>query len=169
MIRLMNTPDSVDLLRTFWLADPGGQARGPFTLEQIAGMFRSGAIYATAVICEVGTESWRPVTELRREFSALFTGVRAASVASVPVQKSAGYNVGTYRVLALLLGGIGAHNFYASEVGPGILKLVLLAAGGLFSMIGELGLVISWLIAAVVLVIVVIELCEGRSLAHRPQ
>lgn len=165
----MSTPDSVDLLRTFWLADPGGETRGPFTLDQVAGMFRSGAIYATAVVCEVGTESWRPVTDLRREFSGLFTGVQAAPAPSIEAPKSSAYNVGIYRVLALLLGGIGAHNFYASEVGPGIIKLVLLVASAAFAAVDEIGVVISWLIAAVLLVLVLIELCQGHSVAHDPQ
>lgn len=159
----MNAPDPVDLMRQFWLAGAGEAPRGPYTLEQIGVMFRSGAVYATAQVCEDGDSAWRPVTDLRREFPAVFAGGAAAPRPAPPVAPA--YNAGVFRVLALLLGFIGGHNFYAGDVGAGLVKLLCLVVSALAPVLaGELGLVLSWGIFIVVLLVLVLELIRGESI-----
>lgn len=131
----MNTTDQVDLMRTFWLSQSGGGSTGPYTLEQIGSMFRSGAIYATATVCEEGGNSWFPVTHLRSQYPDVFAGFRVTAQQSKTIVPKGPVNVGVYRVLGLLLGCIGAHNFYAGELAAGIWKLLLLVAAILASAI----------------------------------
>jgi hypothetical protein len=124
----MHITDDVDLYRTFWVSSQG-EINGPFTLEQIGEMWRSGRIYATAQACEVGSEIWFPVTNLRRDFPELMATGRTSApppqrvTIKEPVNP---VNVGVYRVLAILLGHIGVHDFYAGYVAAGIWKIGLL-------------------------------------------
>ena len=127
----MNTTDDIDLYRTFWVSSAPGSVTGPFTLEQIGGMWRAGQIYATAQICEEGASDWQPVTTLRRDFPEIMsTGMRSAPATIVSDRPALPVtHPGTYRVLAILLGHIGVHNFFAGEVAAGIWKIGLMGLG----------------------------------------
>jgi TM2 domain-containing membrane protein YozV len=162
----MNQLDSIDLMREFWISQNGEVPGGPFTLEQIGSMWRSGAVYATAQVCESGSETWLPVTSLRRDFPAAFgaaAAVRNSSPVSAPV--AASYHPGIFRILLLVLGGLGGHNFYAGDVGAGLQKLFLLVVAVVAPILaGDLGLLLSWGIAVIVFIVLVIELIRGESI-----
>lgn len=129
----MNITDDIDLYRAFWVSSSPGSVTGPFTLEQIGGMWRAGQLYATAQICEEGASDWHPVTTLRRDFPEIMSTGRTVSMPVTVSNKATGekdFHVGTYRVLGLLFGTMGVHNFFAGEICPGLVKLLLFAVGG---------------------------------------
>jgi TM2 domain-containing membrane protein YozV len=158
----MTALDPVDSMRQFWIAFAGEEPSGPYTLDQVGAMFRSGQIYATAQVCEEGESAWRPVTNLRREFPSAFSAPAAPRIAA-PVAQA--YHPGVFRILALFFGIIGAHNFYVGDVAAGLLKLLLLfvcVAAPVLA--GPFGVVLSWILALAALVVLVVEIIRAESL-----
>jgi len=122
--------DDIDLARNYWLSRDGGEVEGPFALEQLAGMWKSGLIYPTAKVCEDGTENWESITDVRRQFSGVMDA-SSHSVSTEPARRvvekglmeEARQNPIVYLALALFFGMFGIHNFWAGEVGRGLVKV----------------------------------------------
>ncbi|MEX2581457.1 MAG: NINE protein [Verrucomicrobiales bacterium] len=100
----------MDPSKLYWICRTAGEVEGPFAGDQVRGMWDRGEIAATTQLCEDGSDAWSNALELRN--------TPAESVSN-----------GLYRVLALLLGTIGANNFYAGETGRGAAKLLLFVPG----------------------------------------
>ncbi|HRQ87227.1 MAG TPA: GYF domain-containing protein [Bacteroidia bacterium] len=110
-------------MKTYWLAKPGADAQGPFTFEQIAARWKSGDATADMLVMPVDGSEW---TALSRAMGAIADG-RAARTSAI-----------VYRVMALLLGWLGAHDFYAGKALYGYAKMFLLAVGVLASRLPDL-------------------------------
>lgn len=161
----MKMTDEIDLSRMFWISSQG-ETTGPFTLEQISEMWRCGRIYATAQACEVDTVIWFPITNLKRDFSELMSTGRTVVLSTSAPQKSdlESVHVGIYRVLAVLLGHIGVHNFYSGDVTAGIWKIGLMALGMLLVFSGSSVFVLFGAIFLLILVVwIVVEVVNGPT------
>ena len=162
----MNTTDDIDLYRTFWVSSAPGSVTGPFTLEQIGGMWRAGQLYATAQICEDGSSDWQPVTTLRRDFPEIMATGRKVSAPVTVSGRTKGKNdfhVGTYRVLGLIFGTMGIHNFFAGEIGAGVLKLVLFSVGAFLLTFGDVAALAGMALLLVSGVIAWVEVLNGQT------
>ena len=67
-----------------------------------------------------------------------------------------------YILLALCLGGLGLHNFYAGKTAFGIIWLVMFALGVFLSFIG-IGVLLIGLLWIVAIVQAIIALCKGSD------
>lgn len=144
-------------MMTFWISQQAGAVDGPYELDQLGHLYRSGSIVATAQVCEVGKEEWRPISELRRCFPAAFSG------ASPAPSSGRDYNVGVYRLLALFFGFIGVHNFYAGEVASGFWKFLFVFLAAAFSSVAP---PLSTILVILLFVWVIVEIANGHEIQH---
>lgn len=161
----MRTTDDIDLFRSFWLASEG-EVTGPYTLEQISEMWRSGRIYATAQACEVDFDTWFPITDLRRDFPDIMStgrSVVASTKIAIPPQDFHQVHQGVYRVLALFFGQVGVHHFYAGEIEFGLWKAGLFIVGLVIALSG-LGIgFLGWIILIALGLWVLVDVIDGYT------
>ena len=86
--------------------------------------------------------------------------VNAANTANVNSERR--INKWIYILLALCLGGLGLHNFYAGKTVLGIIWLVLFALGFFLSFIG-IGVILIVMLWIVAIVQAIIALCKSSD------
>jgi len=134
----MSTP------KLYWLNTDEGP-KGPYATEQLSGMWERGDVVASQLLCEDGSDEWFPVTKLVESLKVADADRKYRSVA--------------YRVMALLFGSLGVHDFYGEETGPGILKIVLTAGAIVFWNLGFFGG--AWALSGIVGLWIIIDLIKG--------
>jgi TM2 domain-containing membrane protein YozV len=102
------------------------EQRGPFTLEQLQGMWKSGAVTMDTQYWVEGLDEWMPLSSIldliqppqrMQQQPAYFP----ASGQLVRPAKSRGIFI----ILGLFLGCLGIHNFYAGYYGRGAAQLII--------------------------------------------
>ena len=115
--------------RKYFVTLDGSDIRGPYSKVQLKIMYSNGTLTANAFCCPDGEDDWQPIDDV--------VG------AHVPVTAST-RSKGTYVALAICLGWLGIHHFYAGRYGSGalllglsILGIVLIPIGlGAFMLVG---------------------------------
>jgi len=101
--------------------------KGPYTIGQLRSMWNTGMITVNTPYCQQGDAAWKSLAEIQPQLEpgavvSSFPGpVQPPSFARVQVSKSRGI----YIILALFLGCLGIHNFYAGHYGKGTAQLVI--------------------------------------------
>jgi TM2 domain-containing membrane protein YozV len=139
---------SAEVVSHFLFLD--GQQQGPFSMSQLQGMWRSGAITRETLHFMDGYTEWMPLEII----------VPDLEPAPLPQRNPAAYpprpvvvakSRGIYIILGLFLGGLfGVHNFYAGRFTPGIFQLLITIFT--FWLILPLFLVAIWVILELCLV-----------------
>lgn len=71
MAERLSAPDPAKARRnlTFWLSPAGGEdATGPYTVDQLVTMWRSGQITTQGMVAKEGTEQWMPILAFAERF-----------------------------------------------------------------------------------------------------
>ena len=104
------------------------ETKGPYTLNQLKGMWSSGAVTGNLQYCEEGYTEWLPLSDMQAmlepeqpRYSPQTQQFIARQSQLVHVAKSRG----AYIVLGLLFGCLGIHNFYAGYFGRAIAQLLI--------------------------------------------
>ena len=136
---------------------------GPYTLEQVKALYNAGSIDGTSLYVTPDSKDWIPVSMLVPLFDVPLMPVATTPIPSqsqpsiIINNNNNGHNAGgnasglprngtsrlVYQLLAVFLGVLGVHNFYAGSNGRGIIQLLLTVLSG-----GVLG-VISWVWAVI--------------------
>lgn len=115
-----------------------GESRGPFSGEYIKIMRNRGMINGECRVRPAGGDLWATYDEVfnerpQNEHSSIDKLVQAQIQQNSLAIESLRKSTGTYVVLALLLGWIGIHNFYANRSMIGVVQLILGMTGiGMF-------------------------------------
>ena len=116
-----NTRDKSTATDLFYLAN-GELVTGPYAMDQVRGMWKTGSVYATTLICAEGSANWRQVSEMMADTPE-------------PV------NPAVYRVLCFFFGMMGIHNFVEGNAAAGIWKIALTVIGAWLFSAGSSGTV----------------------------
>ncbi len=151
-----------------------GAAAGPYTLGQLRNMWAAGQVTLETPVCLEGAAGWSTLESMAGVLedgpesvaSSAEMGVARASAPTVREAARSGKGRGVYIVLGLLLGGLGAHNFYAGRYAVGAAQAVLTVV------VAAVTLALDMAPAALLLVPiwVVLEICtvevdgEGRKM-----
>lgn len=121
-----------------WFIMRNGQQAGPYTVEQIRAMLGTLELAPTDMAWREGMAGWSPISTVLAtspppppsaapppppfaNAPPSYAGVPAAAPGRPGAQKSRI----AYVVLAIALGWLGIHNFYAGYVGRGVAQLLL--------------------------------------------
>jgi len=104
------------------------ETKGPYTLNQLKGMWSSGAVTGNLQYCEEGYTEWLPLSDLQHllepeqpRYSPQTQQFIQQQSQLVRTSKSRG----VFIVLGLFLGCLGIHNFYAGYHGKGAAQLII--------------------------------------------
>lgn len=128
----------------------GEEQRGPFTLEQLQGMWRAGAVTMETNYWVEGFDEWMPletILELLQPSPQQHRSHTSYPASTLRKPKSRG----VYIILGLLFGCLGIHNFYAGYVGRGAAQLIITV-------------LLSWTIIGLLLTVVwaLVEVCTEK-------
>lgn len=141
------TPFPADDCECYVTNETGKQ--GPYFLEQIKGMWKSGSITANAGLLWEGQTESVPMREIMRHPRF------AKSALADPVAAERKKSRGTFIILGVFLGVLGVHNFYLSTVGSNIRGLLQLITSLCLIFIGGImapAFVLPWTIIEVLIV-----------------
>ena len=108
-----------------WYYQQGSNRMGPVDEATIRGLLATGQISIDTLVWTTGMASWAPLQQ-----SSLGAGLPTPPSA-VPTYQAAGYanpnakDRVAYVLLALFLGGLGIHNFYAGYTNRAIIQLII--------------------------------------------
>jgi TM2 domain-containing membrane protein YozV len=127
------------------------QTKGPYTIGQLRSMWNAGSVTGETLYCEEGFDTWLHLRVLEDQLEDAppisdFSPVRS-KVRSVLTKSRT-----TYILLALFLGVLGIHNFYAERQRSGVWQLVILIALGWL-----------WIGLAINVVWVLLEICSVNT------
>lgn len=103
-----------------------GKDSGPFTTRQLQAMWLAGSITSETLHWMEGYTEWLPLDFIREDLEPPVVVARAVPVAAttmVAVAAGAPKTRVLYVALAIFLGGLGAHNFYAGRYVQGVCQL----------------------------------------------
>lgn len=101
-----------------------GQQKGPFTLSQLQGMWRNGAITSETLHFMDGYSEWMPLDIIVPDLDPPVARAVAQAMPQQPVVIAK--SRGIYILLGLFfLGVFGAHNFYAGRYGVASVQLIV--------------------------------------------
>lgn len=130
----------------------GDERRGPFTLQQLQGMWQSGAITMDTKYWIEGLDDWMPLSSILELIQPPLRAHQAQPYFAAPGQLvRPAKNRGIYIILGLFLGCLGIHNFYAGYHGRGAAQLIITVVLGWF----YVGLIVTAVWA-------LIEICTVR-------
>ena len=104
--------------RIYYVTQPGGTPHGPYDLKTLQIMLDKGLLNSQTLYFQAGLSSWHPITKL------------------IPLTNSQGMVYGmppitpansrlAYIVIAIFLGTLGIHNFYAGYTSKGVIQLLM--------------------------------------------
>ena len=96
----------------------GNETQGPFTFNQIKSLWKSGSVTTNSFYCREGDDKWCPILEIIKDLEDL------------KPEKSAKQR-GIFIIIAILLGALGIHNFYAGYYSKGTKQLLITILGAL--------------------------------------
>ena len=118
-----------------------GQRTGPYTIQDIQQMLRQDGIGHETLIWQDGMMNWETIGSQRHLFENSYRPPQQQSYQPPQFQQHVQYQpqplmmqpVGyappksriAYILLALFLGGLGIHNFYAGYTGKGVAQLLM--------------------------------------------
>jgi TM2 domain-containing membrane protein YozV len=146
-------------MNDFQLQFPGGQVAGPYTLEEVRAFLNARQVDFGTMFWRPGMKGWRPLGSIRATLIGQTFDVSASPGITLHTEPSP-HTRGIYIILGILLGTMGAHNFYAGHLGRGTgqlaLTVVSIACVFLFSP------AVASVVSLVVLVWILAELCTER-------
>lgn len=120
-----------------------GEQRGPYTIDQLRHMWRSGSLTRETPHLMDGYDEWQPLSFIADVLEPTPTSAAQSAwrkSSPVVIAKSRGI----YIILGLFLGGLGIHNFYVGRIKQAIIQLsVALLTGWLVLPLFLLGI---WII-----------------------
>jgi len=115
---------------TSYYVSKDGETNGPLTISQLRSMWSQGRLTLTHQVSVNDVDSWSPITSILPE---LESGEQSNAGCEVPPSsgQSQGTRRGVYIFLAIFLGMLGVHNFYAGRLGEGAACLIVSMIGWL--------------------------------------
>ena len=110
-----------------WYYQQGTNRMGPVDEATIRGLLASGAISIDTLVWTNGMSNWAPLQQ-----TPLAAGLPVPPPSPVAVPPSLNPEAKdriAYVLLALFLGGLGVHNFYAGYNKTGVIQLLLVLPG----------------------------------------
>lgn len=92
----------------YYVTTDGAEVKGPYTMGQLRAMWLNGVLTTNARFAPEGGASWSPMSALEQRAPAEKTETAHGTKSR-----------GLFIVLALFLGWLGIHNFYAGRYGAG--------------------------------------------------
>ena len=103
----------------------GDEQRGPFTLEQLQGMWRSGSVTMDSKYWIEGLDEWMPLSSILELFQPQQRAYQAQAYFAPVAQPT--WNPGVALVLSFFIPGLG--QMYRGEIGRGFLWLIVVPLG----------------------------------------
>jgi len=121
----------------YFYLEEGGQQKGPYTEAQLKSLWENGTITLASLIREIRKDGTQQLAN-----SSEFMDILEPDGAGAPPTSRL-----TYIVLAVILGSLGVHNFYAGKNKEGLLQLII-SISSVFVCMG-LGAFFIWISAIV--------------------
>jgi TM2 domain-containing membrane protein YozV len=111
-----------------YIIKSGDEEQGPYSFDDLEMYEQIGDVTSKTPVRLENRDVWTPWYKIKEEYAReknrLEKYQKYFGSPSAPVQKSIKQR-GVFIILGLLLGGIGAHNFYANYYGRAICQLLL--------------------------------------------
>ena len=101
-----------------------GEQAGPYSIEQIRLMLRTGQASKHTLYWQDGLTEWLPLSTIADELQPRPASSSFTAQYQAPPRES-DYSRGIYIILALFFGLLGIHNFYAGRIGVGACQCIL--------------------------------------------
>lgn len=102
----------------YYVTTDGAEVAGPYSLGQLRAMWGTGAVTSNAICAVEGTDDWLPVERIIQPAAPTEAMSHPQSIRQSAKSRA------LYVLLALFLGGLGVHNFYAGHTKKAVFQLL---------------------------------------------